>query len=155
MGLQDVMPTLLDAAGLPVPETCTGRSVLPLMRGEARGWRPYLHGEHSKRYSEDESSHFLVDGTTKYIWFSQTGDELLFDLAADPEERHNLLLDADASDRVAPWRARLAETLRDRPEGFVDNGRLIPGRPHEYLVPGRNVAKPAPAVSRRRAGGGD
>ena len=34
IGLQDVMPTLLDAAGLSIPASCTGRSVLPLMRGE-------------------------------------------------------------------------------------------------------------------------
>jgi arylsulfatase A-like enzyme len=35
VGLVDVPPTLLDAAGLPVPETMQGRSLLPLVRREA------------------------------------------------------------------------------------------------------------------------
>jgi arylsulfatase A-like enzyme len=134
------MPTLLDAAGLPVPASCTGTSVLPLIRGTG-AWRSYLHGEHSKRYFENESMHYLVDSTTKYIWYSQTGDELLFDLEQDPQECHNLLLDPDAASRVAPWRRRLVETLRGRPEGFVDGERLVVAQPHEYLVPGRNQAR--------------
>jgi arylsulfatase A-like enzyme len=146
VGLQDVMPTLLDAAGLPIPDSVTGRSVLPLMRGEqtaaggAGGWRDVLHGEHSKRYFDEESMHYLVDGHTKYVWYSQTGDELLFDLDADPQERHNLLFKPDGEARVAPWRRRLVRQLRDRPEGFVDGDRLIPGRPHDFLVPGRTAA---------------
>jgi arylsulfatase A-like enzyme len=140
VGLQDVMPTLLDAAGLAIPDSVTGRSVLPLMRGErpgAGGWRDALHGEHSKRYFEEESMHYLVDGHTKYVWYSQTGDELLFDLDADPQELHNLLFEPDAEARVAPWRRRLVGRLRDRPEGFVEGDNLVPGRPHDFMVPGR------------------
>jgi arylsulfatase A-like enzyme len=155
VGLQDVMPTLLDAAGLPTPDSCTGHSVLPLIRGQSDGWRTHLHGEHSRRYSESESQHFLADGHGKYIWFSQTGDELLFDLDADPQERHNLLFEPDAQARVAPWRAQLVEALRDRPEGFVDGDRLVSGRPPDYLVPGRNVANPVTPQPSRRTGGGD
>ncbi len=36
--LVDLPPTLLDAAGLEVPAEMQGRSVLPLLRGETRGW---------------------------------------------------------------------------------------------------------------------
>src|SRR5690606_19951978 len=32
VGLQDIMPTLLDAAGIDVPAHCTGRSLMPLIR---------------------------------------------------------------------------------------------------------------------------
>ena len=34
----DLLPTLLDAAGLPIPEHVRGRSILPLLRGERDGW---------------------------------------------------------------------------------------------------------------------
>ncbi len=34
-----------------------------------------------------------------------------------------------------PWRVRLADILKDRPEGFSDGTRLISGRPHDELVP--------------------
>ena len=40
-GLLDVMPTLLDAAGVDIPESVTGRSVLPLLREVLRD-----HDEH-------------------------------------------------------------------------------------------------------------
>ena len=36
VSLLDLPPTLLDAAGLPVPDTMEGRSILPLLDGEAK-----------------------------------------------------------------------------------------------------------------------
>src|SRR5207244_3979326 len=91
VGLQDVMPTLLEAAGLPIPGSVTGRSVLPLMRGETlpTSWRDVMHGECGQRYAHFGAHHTLTDGRTKYIWFSQTGQELLFDLLEDPHEQHD------------------------------------------------------------------
>jgi arylsulfatase A-like enzyme len=133
VGLQDVMPTLLDAAGLPVPESCTGRSVLPFLHGETPNWRDVLHGEHSGYRAYEEGFHYLVDERWKYIWRSQTGQELLFDLVADPRELHDRSGEVD----LTPWRRRLAEQLEARPEGFVEGGRLVAGRPHRAFVPGK------------------
>jgi arylsulfatase len=142
VGLQDVMPTLLDAAGVPVPEQCTGRSVLPLMRGQSRreaGWRETLHGEHSPQFEGWDGMHYLTDGQTKYCWFTQSGQELLFDLETDPGETHNLLAGVDGAELGGVWRRRLIEQLRNRPEGFTDGERLIAGRPHPKLIPGRGL----------------
>jgi len=133
VGLQDVMPTLLDAAGLPTPTACTGRSVLPFLRGETPEWRSALHGEHSGYRRYEEGFHFLVDQRWKYIWRSQTDQELLFDLANDPGELH----DCSAERDMEPWRRRLADQLARRPEGFSEDGHLIPGRPHRAFVPGK------------------
>ena len=116
------MPTLLDAAGTEVPESCTGRSLLPVLRGETGGVREVLHGEHSGCYAYEDGNHFLVDGKHKYIWYSQTGREHLFDLDADPRELHDLALDEGAEARLAPWRERLVDVLRGRPEGCVEGG---------------------------------
>jgi arylsulfatase A-like enzyme len=134
VGLQDVLPTLLEAAGAPPPEGVTGRSLLPLMRGDEGRWRDMLHGEHAGCYDVDDGVHYLVDGHTKYLWYSQTGREQLFDLDADPNELHDLAPAADRP-RLGAWRGRLIETLRDRPEGFTDGTQLIAGRPHRPLVP--------------------
>ena len=133
VGLQDVMPTLLDAAGVRIPDSCTGRSVLPLVRGEAPAWRDALHGEHNGYREYEEGFHYLVDDRWKYIWRSQTGQELLFDLVADPRELH----DCSGEQDLAPWRRRLAQQLAWRPEGFSDGERLIAGRPHNVFVPGK------------------
>ena len=135
VGLQDVLPTLFEVAGVPAPEGVTGRSVLPLMRGQEGGWREALHGEHAACYRDDDGMHYLVDGHTKYVWYSGTGREHLFDLDQDPQELHDLALTTEAAERLTPWRERLVDALSGRPEGFTDGTHLIPGRPHLPLMP--------------------
>ena len=136
VGLQDLTPTLLDLAGLPVPAACTGRSLLPVLRGTAPAVREVLHGEHAGQYDVQDGHHFLVAERHKYVWYSQRGTEHLFDLQADPHECNDLARQSDADQALAPWRRRLVEILKDRPEGFVDGDRLITGRAHEALLPG-------------------
>lgn len=136
VGLQDVMPTLLDAAGLSIPSTVTGKSLLPLMRGEKVQLRPFLHGEHAPCYRREDGVQFITDGRHKYIWHTQTGREQLFDLDEDPNELRDLARRPEAQTLLAPWRERMIQTLKDRPEGFTDGRALIPGRPHATLVPG-------------------
>lgn len=124
--LRDVMPTLLEAAGLPVPDGLDGRSVLPLTRGAATSWREYLHGEHTLF---GQSMQWLTDGSEKYVWMSGTGREQLFDLVADPRECRDLAGSEAHAERLALWRARLVEVLHGRQEGFVADGVLVAGRP--------------------------
>ncbi len=128
IGLQDVMPTFLDAAGVPIPESIDGRSVLPVMRGETPAWRDYLHGEHTALFEPDQGNQWVTDGHQKFIWYTQTGREQFFDLDADPREMHDAVNDAGERERVDFWRRRLIDELRGRPEGFVDGDRLVPGR---------------------------
>ena len=135
VGLQDIMPTFLEAADIQIPETVTGSSLLPLMRGEEAGWREVLHGEHSGCYRYEDGMHYLTDGHTKYVWYSQTGQEHLFNLDQDPNELHDIALETDRDAQLAPWRTRLIQALRDRQEGFTDGERLIAGKRHDQLVP--------------------
>jgi arylsulfatase A-like enzyme len=143
VGLQDVMPTLLDAAGVGIPHSVTGRSVLPLLReggaagaGDAGEWRDAIHGEHSGLYENPLGNHYLSSPRFKYVWWSQTGREQLFDLVDDPHELHDLARDSAMEPTLSQWRARMVQQLHHRPEGFVDGDRLIPGRPHRQMVPG-------------------
>lgn len=124
--LMDIMPTLLDAAGVCIPETVEGSSVLPLIRGEDRAWREYIHGEHS--YGK-KSNHFIVTGKEKYIWYSQTGREQYFDLENDPEELYDLAKDSRYIKQVEYWRNILIGELEGRGEGYTDGEKLIVGRP--------------------------
>jgi arylsulfatase A-like enzyme len=123
--LRDVMPTLLDLAGLPVPETVDGRSLAPLLRGERVPWREYLHGEHTQL---GQSLQWLTDGKMKYCWASEHGTEELFDLAADPHELHNLAAVDSYADVLSLWRSRLVGALAGREEGYVADGCLVAGR---------------------------
>lgn len=136
VGLQDLMPTLLEAACVETPEHCTGKSLLPLVRGEGTPPREYLHCEHMDQYRAGDGCHSLNDGHHKYLWYAEDGREQLFCLDDDPHECRDLALTAEAEELLEPWRQRLIEVLNGRPEGFTDGYRLIPGRPYEHLVPG-------------------
>jgi len=134
--LEDIMPTVLDLAGCDIPENVDGRSLVPFLKGDDNpDFREVLHGEHARCYGDIYNNHFLTDGREKFIWLSHTGEEQLFDLVEDPGELHNLAaLDENAS-RVAVWRDRMIEELEERPEGFVDGGKLVGGRRHLPIPP--------------------
>lgn len=136
VGLQDVMPTFLDAAGAAIPDACTGRSLLPIIRGESSAVREELHIEDSGTYESVDGYHALIGERYKYIWYSQRDTEHLFDLETDPNETADLALGKRADDLLAPWRDRLAAVVADRPEGFVHKGKLVRGKPHTKWVPG-------------------
>lgn len=129
--LRDVMPTLLDAVGAPVPPHIDGHS---LLHGADR---EYLHGEHTLGA---ESNHFILTKKDKYIWYSQTGAELYFDLQQDPKETHNAIHDPACADRVAALRALLVAELDGREEGYSDGEKLIVGRPPQTCL--HNVLEP-------------
>jgi len=122
--LMDLMPTLLDAAGVDVPASCDGRSLLPLIRGESDDWREYLHGECAAVPTINSGMQYVTDGRRKYIYYPGTGDEHFFDLEADPREMHNLTDEPGRAGELEQWRGRLIRELEGRPEGFVKDGRL-------------------------------
>jgi len=123
--LRDVMPTLLDLAGVEIPETVDGISMLNSID------REYIHGEHSLGM---DSMHFIVTKTDKYIWYSQTGKELYFDLVSDPHESHNAISEEAYAQRIIYLRQKLISELVDREEGYSDGKQLIVGRPPQTVL---------------------
>ena len=122
--LMDIMPTLLDAAGAPVPDTVDGQSMMPLLRDPSHAWRDYLHGECAVVPTAGGGMQYLTDGRRKYVWLPGQGAEQFFDLEVDPREIVNLADDPARADEIATWRSRLIGELRGRPEGFVEGGEL-------------------------------
>ena len=87
----DIMPTLLDYAGQPIPKGVQGRSLKPLLEGQASDDdRPGFceRGKGDKLYNR-----MIRTGEWKYTVFSD-GRRELFDLEKDPHEMSNL---ADSS----------------------------------------------------------
>ncbi|NUQ01247.1 MAG: arylsulfatase [Armatimonadetes bacterium] len=143
--LRDVMPTLLEAAGVEIPGTVDGASVLPLLRGETAGWRDYIHGEHCTCYSPMQENHYVTDGHEKLIWLPRLDRVQFFNLDEDPLEEHDRAADPAYAERCERWRQRLIAELLPREDGLTDGERLLPptGPPrqfspnHEQYVVGR------------------
>jgi arylsulfatase len=125
--LRDIMPTLLDAAEIPVPKSVDGMSLLALADGKTAGWRDWVMGEHTYSYGWDWNygMQYITDGREKYVWFHAADRERFFHLDKDPGERNDLSKDPDSQERIAVWRQRLAEAneLRGDPRG--KEGRLV------------------------------
>jgi arylsulfatase len=136
VGLQDVMPTLLEAAGQPVPKSVEGSSVLPWIDGKRPSrWREYIHGEHAPVPHGLGGMHYLTDGRMKYVWWAKSGREQLFDLISDPCEACDLATGEEArKGQVGSWRQKLIKELKGRPEGFTDWKKLIPGRAYPQVI---------------------
>jgi arylsulfatase A-like enzyme len=127
--LRDVLPTLCDIAGIPIPASIEGISLLPFCRGETPAWREYIHGEHDQGVL---SNQWITDGVWKYAWFSQNGVEQLFHLSEDPQEMHNRA--QECPDMLALMRQQLVKELTGREEGYVQDGMLVVGRPPQNIL---------------------
>ena len=130
--LQDVMPTILDACGVPVPDSVDGHSLMPLVNGESSTVRDFVHGEHSTCYHPSQEMQYLTDGRWKYIWFPRTGAEQLFHLTEDPYECVDLA--TARQDDLAVWRGRLVCILAGRDAGLTDGDRLVDQSDRPYLL---------------------
>jgi len=102
----DYLPTLLEAVGAPIPEHVQGRSLLPLVRGDApvAEERPALG-----RDKLDRDRYALRLGGFTLIHDVGTGLSELYDRRRDPQETDDLA-DREPS-RVAALEARLAAQL--------------------------------------------
>ena len=122
----DVMPTILEALGLPVPVQCDGRSLLSFLHGETPvDWRTAVHYECDFRDTRHQSApnvlglrpdecHFAAirDHLGKYVHFPSL-PPLYFDLRADPDEFDNLAEDGSRAPEVLAYAQRLL-SLRAR-----------------------------------------
>ena len=96
----DLMPTLLDLAGAPLPAGIQGQSLLPMIQGE--GQPPYL--------AFGESSFF---GGQRFV--AMAGYQMILSVAGDDVELYNFLedplalddLSAHEPDRIAVLRRKL------------------------------------------------
>ncbi len=89
----DLMPTLLEVAGVSLPEglTIDGRSFLPLLKGKDISWPDrnlflqWHRGEEPQPFK-----HFSMVGQKWKLLSADSADFELYDLETDPGESHNL-----------------------------------------------------------------
>ena len=123
--LYDIMPTVLDALNITIPETIDGRSLLGPAKGNDSGWRKYLHGEHCACYSAEQEMQFVTDGRYKYVWLPRADTEQFFDLETDPGELHNRIYDNAMHPHIECLRNYMINVLGMRDNGMVKDRQLV------------------------------
>jgi N-acetylglucosamine-6-sulfatase len=89
----DFFPTLTTLAGIPTPNYVDGRSLEPVIKGNAAAWRSAILLEAAERHSYDRRLSpgyygILTSDGKKYLEYA-SGHRELYDLGADPYERFN------------------------------------------------------------------
>ncbi|MDG2479640.1 MAG: choline-sulfatase, partial [Alphaproteobacteria bacterium] len=107
--LMDLMPTLLDMTldgGTDhLVEPIDGRSLMPLVAGDASGWADETASEIF--FEGARAPGMLIRrGTRKYVHW-EGGPCSLFDLATDPHEHHNLVADPAYAEEVTAFEAEV------------------------------------------------
>jgi len=135
VNLTDIMPTVLDAAGVEVPCEVerSGQSLLKILSGETRG-RDVLFGE----CDHGQSLIFMARTKRyKYVYTVRRGFEELYDLEQDPDEFHNLAKDPRHRQIRLDLRSRLLAWLRHyRFEAALDGDELRVA-PADQPIPSR------------------
>jgi arylsulfatase A-like enzyme len=101
----DVVPTLLDGAGIQLPPHLQGRSLVPVLQNRPSAARPSVLMEHTGWRN-------LRTADYRYI-VERGGQETLYDLARDPQEYDNRAGDPAYAPALAHLRGLLLQHLLD------------------------------------------
>lgn len=113
VSLVDLIPTIMELAQIRPPSALSGRSLLPLMRGEAEREERVVFSEYHAQGMP--SAGFMVKkGVYKYNYYVDYPDRPeLFRVDTDPGERDNLAGRPEAAALVRELRAELAAVVGD------------------------------------------
>jgi arylsulfatase A-like enzyme len=113
----DIMPTICELAGIPVPESVTGRSLVPVIKGEKEQIRDYsyhAYRQHQRAYREGDYK--LIEYVKAPDSHKNRGDFIsgsrvtqLFNITEDPWETFNLADFPEYQEIVFSMRARMKE----------------------------------------------
>jgi arylsulfatase A-like enzyme len=107
----DIAPTMLDLAGLPIPPSMQGKSMLPLAEGKTVPWRTdwlYEYYEYPG-FENVPPSRGVRTERYKLIHYFLSDEYELFDLQTDPDEATNLYGNPQYAELAATLKKRLAE----------------------------------------------
>lgn len=123
VGLQDVMPTLLDLCDLPIPDSVDGLSMV----GEQR--REYLYGEVGE---DDYSTRMIRTPRHKLIYYPVGNCRQLFDLRDDPRELQDLADDPRHATVLEELTQRLIAEMYGSDDAWIKDDELVGLPPRHY-----------------------
>lgn len=104
----DIDPTILDFAGIPIPESVQGQSLVPLVMGKAVPAREYILFEHLWDFASIPQSECVRSERFKLIRYPQhPGFDEFYDLKKDPDEVHSLIKDPASQTLIGDFTKKL------------------------------------------------
>jgi arylsulfatase A-like enzyme len=129
VGLQDVMPTICELAGIEVPEGLDGKSLARYVAApgaevpETAG--PLRDVLVSYSLDSPQQTAMVTDGRYKYVYNEMGAVEELYDVHDDPREEQNLIEEPDHREAANRLRERLIEWAKENgDEQLVERDRL-------------------------------
>jgi len=149
----DLFPTICDLLEVPPPPWLAGCSMMPLVREEAQHIREEVFAEvtyqasyepqrcvRTRRWNYirrfDHRQRVVLpncdDGPSKTVWLEEgwrdqpRAQEMLFDLAFDPNETNNLAGQPQCAPVLAPMRARLDRWMRETEDPLLKGPVPLP-----------------------------
>ena len=116
----DLVPTILDYAGLEVPAHLPGRSLRPVIEGNARSGREHLIGRTTVIRDKNDVMGRHADGyylrTTRWHYFEVDGRAELYDMQSDPSATINVVaehgeLASRFREAIRSWRKETLSSL--------------------------------------------
>lgn len=112
----DLAPTLLDAAGIPIPQGMQGRSLTPVLTGKTTEHRDSIYVEHydsSFLYNPPPMATSVRNKHHKMTVYHSLHTGELYDMEKDPGEFQNLWNDPNARGAKEEMYALLADRMAD------------------------------------------
>jgi len=124
----DWFPTILAAAGIPIPSNVQvrGRNILPVLRHESVPWNNDLYAEYSMHHGA--RTHMRAWRTPRWKLvqdFLNPGRDELYDLRNDPGESRNLINDPRPEVRrvIGDLGAKIVERMRELKDPVLDSAK--------------------------------
>ena len=116
--LRDIMPTLLDMAGLPIPESVNGISLTT----SAAKRRDFVYGE---LWKDARATRMIRWGDYKLIYCPVTNARQLFNLKDDPKELVNIYGNEGSGEIVRRLETLLMDSLYGDECAWIRDGSLV------------------------------
>ena len=156
----DLLPTILDLCGVPMPGKVQGKSILPLVRGELERLHEQIFVEQTYHAAYDpmrgvrtERFKYIRSYEERPFWFPPNVDgglskefvhmqgyfdrprpsEMLFDLGADPIERRNLADDPNHAEILEEMRSAVEKWMRETGDPMLKG--YVPPHPGAKVTP--------------------
>jgi len=144
----DFSPTFLEAAGVNVPQDIQGRSLMPLFKGQTRGWRKSLYYHYYETGEHNVPRHYGVrTDRYKLIHYYDSDAWELFDLERDPQELKSIY-DDPAARRIRRQMHAELERLRKLYKVPASSDTAVPERTTGARGPAEN--RPGSGQTRKK-----